>query len=82
LVREVEPETLVVALKGASEALRDQFFAAMSQRAAAQVQDDLAALGPLKRADVDAAQFAVAAVVRRLADAGTLMLPGRADGYV
>jgi flagellar motor switch protein FliG len=82
LVREVEPETLVVALKGASEALRDQFFAAMSQRAAAQVQDDLAALGPLKRADVDAAQFAVAAVVRRLADAGGLMLPGRADGYV
>ncbi|MGL4542044.1 MAG: FliG C-terminal domain-containing protein [Polymorphobacter sp.] len=82
LVREIEPETLVVALKGASEALRDQFFAAMSQRAAAQVQDDLAALGPRKRAEVDAAQFAVAAVVRRLADAGSLMLPGRADGYV
>ncbi len=82
LVREVDPETLVLALKGASEALQAQFFGAMSQRAAAQVQDDLAALGPRKRAEVDAAQFAVAAVVRRLADAGSLMLPGRADGYV
>jgi flagellar motor switch protein FliG len=82
LVREIEPETLVVALKGADAALRDHMFAAMSQRAAAQVQDDLAERGPLKVAEVEAAQAEIAAIVRKLADAGSLMLPGRAGGYV
>jgi flagellar motor switch protein FliG len=82
LVREIEPETLVVALKGADTALRDHMFAAMSQRAAAQVQDDLAERGPLKLAEVEAAQAEIAAIVRKLADAGSLMLPGRAGGYV
>lgn len=82
LVREIEPETLVVALKGADEAMREHMFSAMSQRAAAQVQDDIATRGPLKRAEVDVAQAAIAGIVRRLADAGSLMLPGRSDGYV
>ena len=82
LVREIDPETLVVALKGASQALCDHVFAAMSARAAAQLQDDLAASGPLKVAEVQAAQSGIAGVVRRLADAGTIMLPGRAGGYV
>jgi flagellar motor switch protein FliG len=46
------------------------------------VQDDLAGLGPLKLSEVRTAQQAIAAVVRRLADAGSLMMPGRAEGYV
>ena len=82
LVREVESDQLVVALRGASEALRSHVYAAMSARAAAGVQDDLAALGPLKVAEVRAAQGAIAAAVRRLADAGALMMPGRAGAYV
>ena len=82
LVREVEPEQLVIALKGASEALRSHVYGAMSARAAAGVQDDLAGLGPLKLSEVRTAQQAIAAVVRRLADAGSLMMPGRAEGYV
>ena len=82
LVREVDPEQLVVALKSASEVLRSHVYAAMSARAAAGIQDDLAALGPLKLTDVRTAQAAIATVVRRLADIGSLMMPGRAGGYV
>lgn len=82
LVREVDPEKLVLALKGASEPLRAHVYAAMSARAAAGVQDELAALGPTKLAEVRIAQAGIAAVVRRLADAGAVMMPGRADGYV
>ena len=82
LVREVEPEQLVIALKGASEALRSHVYGAMSARAATGVQDDLAGFGPLKLSEVRTAQQAIAAVVRRLADAGSLMMPGREEGYV
>lgn len=82
LVREVETEQLTLALKGAGEPLRAHVFAAMSARAAAGMQDDLADLGPTKLAEVRVAQAGIAAVVRRLADAGTLMMPGSAAGYV
>ncbi len=82
LVREVDPAVIVVALKGASAALRDHIFSAMSARAATQLQDDLAQLGPLKLAEVQAAQGELARAVRRLADDGVIMLPGRAGGYV
>ncbi|WP_419815208.1 FliG C-terminal domain-containing protein [Glacieibacterium sp.] len=82
LVRELDPELLVVALKGAGTEMRDHILGAMSQRAAAQIEDDLGTRGPLKRDEVEAAQAQVAAVVRHLADAGTLMLPGAGAGYV
>ena len=81
LIRDLDPELLAVALKGASAALRDHFFAAMSARAASQVQDDLAGRPPLKLSEVQAAQAEVARAVRALAEAGTIMLPGR-GGYV
>ena len=81
VVREADPELLVVALKGADAALRAHVLGAMSQRAAAQIEDDLASRGPLKREEVAAAQAKIAAGVRRLAESGALMLPGGA-GYV
>lgn len=81
LIRELDPELMTVALKGASAPLRDHFFAAMSARAASQIQDDLAGRTPLKLSEVQAAQAEVARAVRGLAEAGTIMLPGR-GGYV
>lgn len=81
LIREVDPELLTVALKGASSDLRDHIFEAMSARAASQIQDDLAGRTPLKLSEVQAAQAEVARAVRTLAEAGTIMLPGR-SGYV
>ena len=82
VVREVEPAVLTVALKGADGTTRAAVFGAMSQRAAAGIEDDLASLGRLKREEVDAAQGAVAAVARHLADEGVLVLPGSGDNYV
>jgi len=82
VVREVDTEQLVVALKGADAALRAHVLAAMSSRAAAQVEDELMGLGPQKRDDVIAAQSRIAGLVRGLAERGELMLPGSGAGYV
>jgi len=62
--------------------LRGQIFAAMSSRAASQLQDELAERGPMKRAEVEAAQQAICVLVRRLGDSGAVMMPGAAGAYV
>jgi flagellar motor switch protein FliG len=54
----------------------------MSSRAASQLQDDLAERGPLKRAEVDAAQAEICMLVRRLGESGAIMMPGSASAYV
>ena len=82
VLREADPQILAVALKGTDDLLRGLVFAAMSSRAASQLQDDLAERGPMKRADVDAAQNEICALVRRLGDSGAVMLPGAAGAYV
>jgi flagellar motor switch protein FliG len=82
VLREVDPPMLAVALKGADAALKDLVLASMSKRAAAQLQDDLAERGPMKRADVEVAQAEICTLVRRLGDSGALMLPGAAGAYV
>ncbi|MFC7499883.1 flagellar motor switch protein FliG [Enterovirga sp. GCM10030262] len=82
LLRNVENEILVVALKGANETLRDRMYACMSSRAAQSVQDEIAERGPMRLTEVLDAQREMLAIARRLADAGTLMLAGRGDDYV
>lgn len=82
VLREVDPQLLAVALKAAEPALKDMVLASMSQRAAAQLQDELTERGPMKRAEVEAAQAEICVVVRRLGDSGALMMPGAAGGYV
>ncbi|VVT01667.1 flagellar motor switch protein FliG [Erythrobacter sp. EC-HK427] len=70
LLREVENEVLVDALKGLEEDERTPFFAAMSSRAADGVKDEIELRGKLKREDVQAAQKSMVNVLRQLADAG------------
>jgi flagellar motor switch protein FliG len=82
LVRSLESAILVVALKGADDRLRERIFGCMSSRAAATIQDDMAERGPMRLAEVLAAQKEVLAVARRLADEGSLILPGRGGDYV
>ena len=82
VLREADPQGLAVAMKGADDELRDQIFAAMSSRAASQLQDELAERGPMKRAEVEAAQLAICALVRRLGESGAVMMPGSAGAYV
>ncbi|HEX4739498.1 MAG TPA: flagellar motor switch protein FliG [Allosphingosinicella sp.] len=82
LLRNVESDVLVVALKGADEKLREKILGCMSSRAADSIRDEMEARGPMRLADVLEAQKEVLAVARRLADAGTIMLAGRGDDYV
>ncbi len=66
LLRNVETELIVLALKGADEALRDKLFSCMSSRAAANIMDEMEALGPVRLAEVQEAQKQIIAVARRL----------------
>lgn len=82
LVREITPDVLVVALKGAEPALRDKIFSNMSKRAGEILQSDLEAKGPVRLADVEAAQKEIVATARRLSDEGTIMLGTGGDEFV
>lgn len=82
LLRNVESEILVVALKGADEKLREKMLGCMSGRAADSIRDEMAERGPMRLAEVHEAQKEVLSTARRLSDAGTIMLAGRGDDYV
>ena len=82
ILRGVENDTLVVALKGADPKLRQKIFGCMSSRAAQSIQDDIAERGPMRLADVTEAQKAVLQIARQLAADGTIMLGGKGDDYV
>lgn len=83
LLRSVNTEDLVLALKGADEQLREKLFSCMSSRAAANIMDEMAALGPVRLTEVQEAQKAIINVARRLSDEGTIVLAGRGgDDFV
>ena len=82
LMRNVDPENLAVALKGADERLRDKILGSMSARAAAAIVDEIEAKGPMRVTEVQEAQKQIIAVSRRLSDAGQMVLAGRGDDYV
>ncbi|MFM2055484.1 MAG: flagellar motor switch protein FliG [Pseudomonadota bacterium] len=80
ILKELQTESLIVALKGATEELREKFFRNMSSRAAAAVREDLAARGPVRVTEVEAEQKEILQVVRRLVDEGQVVLGGEGDG--
>jgi len=83
VLREVQSESLIVALKGASEEMREKIFKNMSQRAAEMLREDLEAKGPVKLSEVEAEQKEILKVVRRLSDEGQIVLGGKGeDAYV
>jgi len=77
LLREVSSETLIVAMKGADEAVKEKIFANMSKRASEMLRDDLEAKGPVRLSEVETAQKEILAVARRMADAGDIVLGGK-----
>jgi flagellar motor switch protein FliG len=79
LMREIQSESLIVALKGSSEELREKIFKNMSQRAAEMLRDDLDAKGPVRLSEVEAEQKEILKVVRRLAEEGQIVLGGKGD---
>ena len=78
-LREVDNAVLVIALKGAPEAMKDRLFANMSSRAAQAVQDELFNKGPVRISDVDMAQKEILRIVRRMADEGLIVLGGSGE---
>jgi flagellar motor switch protein FliG len=76
LLREVASDQLLLAMRGADEALKEKIFKNMSKRAAEMLRDDLEAAAPARLSDVEGAQKEILTVARRLADAGEIMLGG------
>ena len=80
LLREVGSETLAVALRGAEPAVSEKILKNMSKRAAEILKDDMEARGPVKLADVEAAQKEIIVIAQRLSEEGTISLGGKAGG--
>jgi len=77
LLREVQSDSLVTALKGAAPDLREKIFKNMSQRAGEMLREDLEAKGPVRLSEVEAEQKEILKTVRRLAEEGQIMLGGK-----
>lgn len=83
ILREISSDSLVLALKGADEPLKEKIFKNMSKRAAEMLRDDLEAKGPVRLSDVESAQKEILAVARRLAESGDINLGGGGgDEYI
>lgn len=79
LLRDIEGQQLVLALKGAEEQVKEKFLNNMSKRAREMLVDDLESTGPVKVSDVEAAQKEVLATARRLSDEGEIALGGKSS---
>ena len=79
LMKEVQSESLVIALKGATPALREKIFKNMSTRAAETLREDLDSRGPVRLSEVEAEQKEMLKIVRRLSDEGQIVLAGGGD---
>lgn len=77
VLKEIDNDELAVALKTASEELKDKIFGNMSERAAVMIKEDMEYMGPVRVSDVEQAQQRIVDVVRRLEDAGEIMIQGR-----
>ncbi len=79
LLREIQSDSLITALKGAAPELREKIFKNMSQRAAEMMREDLEAKGPVRLSEVEAEQKEILKTVRRLSEEGQIMLGGKGD---
>lgn len=77
VLKEIQNDTLSLALKGASAEMQEKFFSAMSERAALLIKETMEYLGPVRLSEVERAQQEIVDVVRRLIDAGTINITER-----
>lgn len=82
LLREIESDTLILALKGLEEEEREQFYGAMSSRAADGLRDEIEMRGRVKKIDVETAQKEVVAIAKRLIAQGDLIMGEGDEDYV
>jgi len=81
VLKAVDKNTLIIALKGAPEDIKDKFFSNMSKRAAKIMQEDMEALGPVRKSEAERAQKQVVAIIRKLIDEGKIEIGGE-EAYV
>jgi flagellar motor switch protein FliG len=77
LLRHVEKDKLALALKGATDSLRDVFFSNMSERAGKILREDMEALGPVRLKDVDEAQMRMVNIAKDLSNKGEIMIASK-----
>jgi len=77
VLKEVDNDELALALKTASEGLQEKIFQNMSERAAQLIKEEMEYMGPVRISDVEASQQRIVDVVRRLEDAGEIIVSGR-----
>ena len=82
VLKEVDNDELALALKTASEDLKEKIFKNMSDRAAQLIQEEMEFMGPVRIADVEAAQQRIVDVVRRLVDSGEIVIAGRGEDMI
>ena len=80
VLREVSTDSLTLALKTASDELKDKIYSNISQRAADMIEEDLEAMGPRKLSEVEAMQMEIVKVALKLEEEGSLVIPGRGGG--
>lgn len=80
VLREVDQKDLVLALRGADESVKEVLLANMSERGAAMLKEEMEIQQPQRKRDVDEAQSRVVMVVRKLEEAGTIVITGDEDG--
>jgi flagellar motor switch protein FliG len=79
LLREIQSDSLIIALKGSSPEMREKIFKNMSSRAAEMMREDLEAKGPVRLSEVEAEQKEILKIVRRLAEEGQIVMAGKGN---
>ena len=79
LLREIQSDTLIIALKGSDDTVKDKFLKNMSKRAGELLMDDLEAKGPVRVSEVETSQREILATARQMAEAGEIVLGGGED---
>lgn len=82
ILQDIDSESLIVALKGSDQALRDKFFRNMSRRQSEIMIEDLNSRGPVRMSQVETEQKNILMLVRRLAESGEIIIGGGEDVYV
>ncbi len=77
ILKEIDNDELGLALKTASQELQNKIFKNMSERAATLIKEDMQYMGPVRVSDVESAQQKIVDIVRRLEDAGEIIIAGR-----
>jgi flagellar motor switch protein FliG len=82
VLRDVPSDRLAIALRGADSKVRDKITSNMSQRAAEMLLEDIEVRGPVRLAEVEAAQKEILTLVRRMAESGAIQLAAKAEAFV